>query len=160
MSAAFNQMTVFQADLNISPLCRVTPAYHSAMFYSTRTIRTLIVTGLVLSLSLVGVSPILLAWQGEGAGASNVRGNGVCCCGTKDGRCCGMGCCKTSPPTEEHKAPAVPRSLDERSPAAVPVATFAMHSLANGATFHNAVSSGVPISGSPTLQMLQVRLNR
>ncbi|MDA1016649.1 MAG: hypothetical protein O3A00_19600 [Planctomycetota bacterium] len=72
------------------------------MFHSSRTIRSLVVAGLIFSLCLAMVSPTFLgAVSGEGTVAVDDSATMTCCCGTKDGKCCGMACCGVDAPKQQ-----------------------------------------------------------
>lgn len=122
-------------------------------------IRSSVVLGLVFSLLAAGIAP---AWMTplQAAGVSGtLAGKKTCCCGTKDGRCCGMACCKVAPPQEEQKTPSVPRPGDDRT---------APHCLAHvqqpvrapsSTAFLQAAGREVAASGSPSLVALHVQMN-
>ena len=80
------------------------------------TLRFLIIASLLLSLSTLSVFPRVMVGQALGATVSASTGAGEkhCCCGTEDGRCCGMACCQASPNPQEKQAPEVPRSSEDR----------------------------------------------
>ncbi|MEX0715626.1 MAG: hypothetical protein WD066_03530 [Planctomycetaceae bacterium] len=59
---------------------------------------------LLLSLLIVGIASVHpagagfipeAAGAGAGAEAASARSPQPCCCGTSDGRCCGLACCET-----------------------------------------------------------------
>ena len=58
-------------------------------------IRRLLVVGLIISMAASGLYPPLVARVVTAETASGARSDEgtTCCCGTKDGRCCGMACC-------------------------------------------------------------------
>ncbi len=76
--------------------------YRQVMFYSSRTIRSLIVSGLIFSLSVAVLSPgFMAAVSSDSAVVSDASSAKTCCCGTKDGKCCGMGCCGVDAPKQQ-----------------------------------------------------------
>ena len=81
------------------------------------TLRLIVTASLMLSLSMTSLYPRLMSGDELGAKvtASQHEGQGhkVCCCGTKDGRCCGKACCQLPNPKED-KAPTSPRPSEDR----------------------------------------------
>lgn len=80
------------------------------------TLRFLITASLLLCLSTLSVFPRVMVGQALGATVSDSAGASEkhCCCGTEDGRCCGMACCQTSPNPQEKQGPEAPRSSEDR----------------------------------------------
>ena len=60
-------------------------------------LRLSVVLALAVSLSLVGLYPSLISPVAAQSSAASARPEGKCCCGTVDGKCCGMACCGVSP---------------------------------------------------------------
>lgn len=72
------------------------------MFYFSRTIRSLVVAGLIFSLGVAVLSPSFMARAvGESAVSADSSPATTCCCGTKDGKCCGMACCGVRAPKQQ-----------------------------------------------------------
>lgn len=95
---SLRQATKAEIDLVLGAF----PVYDFVMLHVSRTMRSLIVAGLILSLGVVGGSPALMATaSGEAAFAADNASAHTCCCGTKDGRCCGMACCGTQAPKQQ-----------------------------------------------------------
>jgi len=69
--------------------------------------RWLVITSLTFSLALAGLFPQLTVLADTVARASNSLSPTSCCCGTQDGRCCGMGCCllRQTPANERPPSP-------------------------------------------------------
>ncbi len=77
-----------------------------------RPIRLLIVAALVMSVGVAAVfTPVsarMLATGGQPKSAGAVPVRKDCCCGTKDGRCCGMGCCMRPTSNQKPTNPPLP----------------------------------------------------
>lgn len=58
-----------------------------------RTTRWLVTTSLIVSLGLTGLFPQMMVLAESGMRVKVAQGPTKCCCGTKDGSCCGTGCC-------------------------------------------------------------------
>jgi len=78
-----------------------------------RTTRSLVTASLIASLGLAGLFPQMMvsaqmaASAKRGARVDVTQKPAKCCCGTEDGRCCGMGCClaRQAPPKEPSPCP-------------------------------------------------------
>lgn len=72
-----------------------------------RTTRWLITAGLIISLSLAGVLPPMVPRAVADKPDVVAQEPTKCCCGTEDGRCCGMGCCavRQAPPKNSCPCP-------------------------------------------------------
>ena len=77
------------------------------MFCNHPTSRWLITASLIVSLGVTGLFPQMIVWADSGTHASALQSTN-CCCGTEDGRCCGMGCCvaREAPAKEPSPCPA------------------------------------------------------
>ncbi len=62
------------------------------MFSIQYTARWLVASSLIASLGLSGLFPQMIVWAESGSRVVAQQAM-ECCCGTEDGRCCGMGCC-------------------------------------------------------------------
>ncbi len=72
------------------------------MFHTSRTIRSLVVAGLIFSLGVAVLSPLFMAAVvGESVVAADDSSAKTCCCGTTDGKCCGMACCGVDAPKQQ-----------------------------------------------------------
>ena len=77
-------------------------AYNQNMFHTSRTIRSLVVAGLILSLVVAVLSPSFMAAAvGESAVVAHASPTKTCCCGTASGKCCGMACCGVEAPQQQ-----------------------------------------------------------
>jgi hypothetical protein len=74
----------------------------------------ILVASLALCVSVSSFYPRLLSAESRGEHVQPARGQFKCCCGTKDGRCCGKACCQMPNPKGE-KTPAAPSRSDDRS---------------------------------------------
>jgi hypothetical protein len=122
------------------------------------TIRFFLTASLMLSLSVVGVYPQLMAGYSGAAVVKADQLSTVCCCGAKDGRCCGMACCQRGMPKPD-RTPAPPNPSDDHSQ---PLALAGIDAAVAGSD--SAASEGVtPVraasAGSVSLVDSRVRLN-
>ena len=92
------------------------------MFRTCRTTRWLVTASLIVSLGLTGLFPRMIVRADQGVRVSSQEQPtqekpAKCCCGTKDGRCCGMGCCvdRQSPSKEPCPFPNKRENRDGRS---------------------------------------------
>ncbi|MBD3675402.1 MAG: hypothetical protein HUJ26_17955 [Planctomycetaceae bacterium] len=61
--------------------------------------RLTIVTSLIISLGIAGLSPAIMRVVNAGVSVTVDKSTGQrCCCGTKEGKCCGMACCGVDTP--------------------------------------------------------------
>ncbi len=128
---------------------------------SSRLTRYLVIPCLAVSLSTVSLYPMLPALSGTMVGVqhggSTMR---ACCCGTEEGRCCGMACCALAPPTKQ-SAPSSNDTRDDRNGHPFPLAlksagTSAEHAgIGRTATVSLLGNSSGPVS----LQARHVRLD-
>ncbi len=127
----------------------------------TRSRTRLIVTAsLLLCVPLASCYPRLNAGEvREVAAASGHQGQKVCCCGTTDWRCCGMGCCQLPNPKHD-KTPTTPNRSDER------VQPFGLMLAADPplvgsvfAGFRRLIESDAGGSNGSSLIALSIRLN-
>jgi hypothetical protein len=138
-------------------------AYNKVTMNTMRsTLRFLIAASLLLCLSTLSVFPRVMVGQvlGTMAPASTGASDKYCCCGTEDGRCCGMACCQTSPNPLEKQGPEAPRSSEDRGQ------TFGLPTNAGALLGREAASaagqhfSQHPASlGGSSLITLSIRLN-
>lgn len=83
------------------------------MRFGYRPTRCLITAGLIVSLGLTGLFPQMMVWaETRPLVAARPRAT-ECCCGTADGRCCGMGCCMARQPPAKERCPC-PNPKDTR----------------------------------------------
>jgi len=90
-----------------------------------RTTRWLVTASLIFSLGLAGLFPQMMVLAESGARVSVPQSPTKCCCGTKDGRCCGMGCClaRQAPAKEQCPCPNPKNPRDgQNNPLAVALA--------------------------------------
>ncbi|REJ65696.1 MAG: hypothetical protein DWQ31_17310 [Planctomycetota bacterium] len=90
-----------------------------------RTTRWLVTASLIVSLGLAGLFPQMMVLTERGMRLSVSPSPTKCCCGTEDGRCCGMGCClaRQSPAKEQCPCPNPKNSRDgQNNPLAVALA--------------------------------------
>lgn len=122
-------------------------------------LRVVIVTSLLLSLSVTSLYPRLMAGDAFGAAVKANPGQKVCCCGTKDGRCCGKACCQLPNPKED-KAPASPKSSEDRGqPLGLTQVANAVVVGPNAAAFQNGYFRDAACISSSSLIALAIRLN-
>src|SRR2546425_5612192 len=89
---------------------------------SRRHLRSAVIFCLTLSLSVTGLYPSLMAAAAPLISREVSLPARKCCCGTADGRCCGMACCGMRPPTQDNEQrPATPR--DDHQGGGVTLAT-------------------------------------
>jgi len=127
------------------------------------TTRWLVTASLIMSLGFVGLFPQMMASAKTGARVDVAQKPTKCCCGTDDGRCCGMGCCtaRQAPPTKPNPCP---NPTETRDGQGNPLALAAKTLLATGG---KAVGSGFgwPVGQShvsqaeSTLQAKRVRID-
>lgn len=89
------------------------------------TTRRLVTASLIFSLSLAGFFPQMMVLAEGGTRVSVSQSPVKCCCGTEDGRCCGMGCClaRQAPAKEQCPCPNPKNSRDgHNNPLAVALA--------------------------------------
>lgn len=77
------------------------------------TTRLLVTTSLIVSLGLAGLFPQMIVLAESGTHVGSPLPSGKCCCGTKDGRCCGMGCCMARQAPAKERCPC-PNPKDSR----------------------------------------------
>lgn len=124
------------------------------------TFRFLITASLLLSLSTLSLFPRGMVGRALGSTVSASAGAKHCCCGTKDGRCCGMACCQTPSNPQERQAPAVPRpSEDSGQPLGLPPAANVAAIGRNTATFRDGRFRNAATKGGSSLIALCIRIN-
>lgn len=115
-------------------------------------------TSVVLNLNL---APSCLGSRAGTAGetaAGGCQGPKRCCCGTTDGRCCGMACCRM--PASQDKSPGLPKRPDNREKPVAPTITATGKVPApEAAWFQSGLFADAPRAGSPSLIALSIRLN-
>lgn len=123
------------------------------------TFRWIITASLLLSLSMTSLYPRVMA-GGEGTVAASAdQGQKVCCCGTEDGRCCGMACCQMPNPKQDN-TPASPKPSEDRGqPFGLMLAADAPLDGSNAATFRHDLARNAAVIGSTSLIALSIRLN-
>ncbi len=130
------------------------------MSQSRSTIRLVVTASLLLCVPMASVYPRLNAGEVREvtASASN-QGQKLCCCGTTDGRCCGMACCQLPNPKND-KAPTEPNRSDERSqPLGFTAAPDAPNVGSVHAAFRGAIASDSGSTDGTSLIALSIRLN-
>lgn len=126
------------------------------------TFRFLITASLLLCLGTLSVSPRVMVGQALGATVSASTGGGEkrCCCGTEDGRCCGMACCQTIPNPQEKQGPEAPRSLEDRGqPFGLPTIADAALLGRDAASIRERLCNDPACSSGSSLIALSIRLN-
>ena len=122
--------------------------------------RLITTAALSLSAVLTGLYRPLVAANERQRVARPKEGRSVCCCGTTDGRCCGMACCQT-PKQDENRPASTSRSDDRGQPIGFTLAAAGQPkgSLIGGLntfTFADAIASD---NLSVSLIGLSIRLN-
>jgi hypothetical protein len=74
------------------------------MYRQSKPIRVFVVALLAMSTSVAAVCTPVSA-QSVGSGKEVKASRTACCCGTEDGRCCGMGCCMRQPSNQVPTSP-------------------------------------------------------
>jgi len=96
---------------------RTTPVVPNATIDMMRTLyhttRWLVTTSLIVSLGLAGLFPQMMVLAENGTRVAFPQPSGKCCCGTEDGRCCGMGCCVARQAPAKERCPS-PNPKDTR----------------------------------------------
>jgi hypothetical protein len=129
------------------------------MYHQPKPIRVFIVALLALSTSVAVICTPVSA-QSLGPGKESKAFRRTCCCGTPDGRCCGMGCCLRQPSNQIPTDPPL-RTTSEKDKSHVLVLVFATCevSAADCCTFHNGARSGLGGSlAAGTLQSQHIRI--
>lgn len=140
--------------------CRVRPSVECyCMDRLSAPIRAFVVTGLICSLVATGIAPVWLSPSSAERGIGNLACKRTCCCGTVDGRCCGMACCKVAPPEKEQETPSVPHPRDDRAGSLYVTQSEQLPRVPSCAALLQAARAEVPASGSPSLVALRVQLN-
>lgn len=121
-------------------------------------LRGLITASLLLSLSATSLYPRLISGTERSKATASNRGQKLCCCGTEDGRCCGMACCQMPNPKHENP-PASPKPSEDRGqPLGGMLAADAPPDGLNAATFRHDFTRHAATS-SNSLIALSIRLN-
>ena len=120
--------------------------------------RLFLVSLLAASLAVAGAAPPLLS-AGSRSTESGPVPNRLCCCGTKDGRCCGKACCTANVPQDEqpNRAPN-PSKLPLKLLATAGSWSADQACPSAGQWLARQCDAGVR-SGFPTLRTLEVRIN-
>jgi len=134
------------------------------MFRTCRTTRLLITVGLTFSLGLSGLLPQTVALSSGSMRNSLDEQPAECCCGTIDGRCCGMGCCSVqrTPQKDQQPCPNRRENHDWRSN---PFAVVASNSLFEHGNNRSSSQFGDPFSDTDhsladsSLQARHVRID-
>ncbi|HEU5119301.1 MAG TPA: hypothetical protein VFT74_22105 [Isosphaeraceae bacterium] len=118
----------------------------------------LLVSSLAACLSVVGIAPFWLGPVEIATGSSSTTAK-ACCCGPTGGECRGKACCGAVPSGEtpkpypnDHVRPSLPDLLVATQP------TSAYSARIRGRAFVAGSARGVDLSGKPTLQTQQVRI--
>jgi len=83
------------------------------MHFTCRTIRWSVTTGLIVGLAVAGLVPQTMGWAERDTRVAVSQRPTQCCCGTEDGRCCGMGCCMARQAPAKERCPC-PNPKDSR----------------------------------------------
>jgi len=123
------------------------------------TVQWIITASLLLSLSMASVYPRLMASDDRVAVVAPNQDQIVCCCGTEDGRCCGMACCQMPNPKED-QSPASPSQSQVRGQPLgfVSAAESTLHDL-GAAWFSHVAFRDSATTSSHSLTALGIRLN-
>ncbi len=124
--------------------------------------RFLITASLLLSLSTLSVLPRVMVGQALGSTATVSAGSGEqhCCCGTEDGRCCGLACCQTSPNPHEKQAPSAPQPSEDRGqPLGLVLTANAASVGRNAVAFRDGFVRDAASKGGSSLIALSIRIN-
>ena len=143
--------------MNSSPHLAV---YSRVMYSQPKPIRVLVVALLVMSTSVAAVCTPVSAQSVQSGMARAKPSQKTCCCGTEDGKCCGMGCCMRQPSNQVPTNPPLRTGTEKESSQvlAVLMANFGS-ALTDGGQFHRAVPSDFhgPLAAG-TLQSQHVRI--
>jgi len=123
------------------------------------TFRWIITASLLLSLSMTSLYPRLMTGGERTASATTNQGQKVCCCGTEDGRCCGMACCQMPNPKQENTPTSPKPSEDRGQPLGLVLAADTMLDGSNAATFRHDFAHNDAVIGGTSLIALSIRLN-
>jgi len=119
----------------------------------------ILVASLALCVSVSSFYPRLLAAESRGTHVQPEHGKFKCCCGTKDGRCCGKACCQMPNPKGE-KTPATPTRPDDRSePLGFSSSTVDADGMQTLAAYRSGVATDTASIALHTLVALSIRLN-
>lgn len=122
------------------------------------TVRWIVSSSLLLSLSMVSLYPRLMAADDRAAATATNGDQKVCCCGTEEGRCCGRACCQMPNPKDD-KVPASPNPSESRGQMLGFVVADLTLSGQSAARFNHASFGDSATSRSPSLVALGIRLN-
>ncbi len=127
---------------------------------SSKLTQLFLVSCLLVSLSTVSLQVRLPAVAAAKAQAeSDGQSAKLCCCGTADGRCCGMGCCAARAPTRQ-QSPVSNDTRDDRGPSQlVPKSDYTGHGRAGGWSWQTSSSGLADSSADTSLQAQHVRLD-
>lgn len=112
----------------------------------------------MLSLSVVGVYPQLMAGYTGAVVVKADQLSTVCCCGAKDGKCCGMACCQRSMPKPD-RPPAPPNPSDDHSQPLGLAGIDAAVTGSDAAALEGVTPVRAASTGSVSLVASRVRLN-
>jgi hypothetical protein len=122
------------------------------------TFRLLLTASLMLSLSMANLYPQLMAGNARAAGVVKDQSPRVCCCGTKDGKCCGMACCQRGIPKPD-KTPAPPNRSDDHGQPLGLAGVDATIDGSDAAEFGGVTLNHAASSGNASLVASGIRLN-
>lgn len=125
------------------------------MPYSFSVTRFLVVHSLAAMLSVVGLYPHLMSIDGDRVATTDTSQPTTkrCCCGTADGRCCGMACC-CMPAPNENGSPGQTNNLVQHWNSVV-LALLSTERSGTPGTSGLAVSTSSPYSVLPATSTLQ-----
>lgn len=137
--------------------CAVQAGYNRDMSTLRCILCLLTSTSVVFSLSTAPPCAGSLVRTAGRPAAGACQGPRRCCCGTVDGRCCGMACCRM--PAKQDGAPGLPKRPDNREQPVALVASAGELAVPEVAWFQSGSCAGAPPTGSDTLITLSIRLN-
>jgi hypothetical protein len=83
------------------------------MHFLCRIIRNSVTAGLIVGLAVAGLVPQTMGWAERDTRIAVSQQATKCCCGTEEGRCCGMGCCSAQQAPAKERCPC-PNPKDSR----------------------------------------------
>ena len=122
------------------------------------TCRMILGAGLALCVAVSSFYPRLQAAEARGTTARS-EGPVRCCCGTKDGRCCGTACCQLPNPKGDN-VPAPPKPSDERGQSlALPSGAIGVTGDETTVGYGPCALANSAIASTQSLVALSIRLN-
>ena len=129
------------------------------MYRHTKTLRVLLVALLAVSTSAAAVCSPVSAQALTSAKSPTKPARTKCCCGTEDGRCCGMACCMRRPSEQVPVNPPMRPGVEKAGPQAMAllVATCSDFQVGDG-SLHSAAQSEFRGLLAATLQSQHIRI--